>query len=73
MYSFFNNNNVHCSDQGNNTKCQSRIFSIESSDVSVYNLNTVGTTYMLTQDGTDVASWEDNRAGFISNVALFRS
>ncbi|KAK8065265.1 hypothetical protein PG997_012012 [Apiospora hydei] len=73
MYSFFNNNNVHCSDQGNSTKCQSRIFSIESSEVSVYNLNTVGTTYMITQDGTDVATWADNQAGFISNVALFRS
>ncbi|KAK8135900.1 hypothetical protein PG984_003840 [Apiospora sp. TS-2023a] len=73
MYSFFNNNNVHCSDQGNSTKCQSRIFSIESSEVSVYNLNTVGTTYMITQDNTNIASWEDNQAGFISNVALFRS
>ncbi|KAK8001367.1 glycoside hydrolase family 55 protein [Apiospora marii] len=73
MYSFFNNNNVHCSDQGNSTKCQSRIFSIESSGVSVYNLNTVGTTHMITQDGSDLASWEDNQAGFISNVALFRS
>ncbi|KAK8856145.1 Exo-beta-1-3-glucanae [Apiospora arundinis] len=73
MYSFFNNNDVHCSDQGNSTKCQSRIFGIESSKVSVYNLNTVGTMHMITQDGTDVASWEDNQAGFISNVALFRS
>jgi glucan 1,3-beta-glucosidase len=73
MYSFFNNYNVHCSDQGNGEACQSRIFSVEkSTGVSVYNLNTVGTTAMITLDGTDVAQYSDNLNGFIDTIALFR-
>ena len=73
LYSFFNNNNVTCSNVGEGETCQNRIFSVESSDVSVYNLNTVGTTEMITLDGNDVAYWGDNVNGFIDTVALFRS
>jgi glucan 1,3-beta-glucosidase len=72
LYSFFSNNDVHCSDQDNSNKCQSRIFSVESSTGSVYNLNTVGATDMITKDGVDVASFGDNPDGFISTIALFR-
>jgi hypothetical protein len=73
LYSFFSNNDVHCSDQGNGETCQKRIFSVESSsDITVYNLNTVGTGTMITVDGTDVASYSDNIGGFIDTVALFK-
>ncbi|KAK1763224.1 hypothetical protein QBC33DRAFT_459731 [Phialemonium atrogriseum] len=73
LYSFFDNNDVTCSNEGNTDKCQKRIFSVEGSSVSVYNLNTVGTTKMITVDGTDVASYSDNADGFVQTIALFRS
>lgn len=73
LYSFFSNNNVTCSNQGNGEACQARIFSVENSGVSVYNLNTVGTTNMITVDGVDVASYADNLDGFVDSIALFRS
>lgn len=73
LYSFFSNNNVTCSNQGNGEACQARIFSVESSAVSVYNLNTVGTTNMITVDGVDVAVYSDNLDGFVDSIALFRS
>lgn len=73
LYSFFDNNNVTCSNDGNPNKCQSRIFSVESSQVSLYNLNTVGVTNQITVDGTDVAVYSDNADGFVQTIALFRS
>lgn len=73
LYSFFNNYNVHCSDQGNGETCQSEIFSIENSYVSVYGLNTVGTGVMITQDGTDFAKYADNSGGFVGTIAYYRS
>jgi glucan 1,3-beta-glucosidase len=72
LYSFFSNNDVHCSDQDSSNKCQSRIFSVETSSGSVYNLNTVGATSMITKDGVDIALFGDNPDGFISTIALFR-
>lgn len=74
LYSFFNNYNVTCSNQGVTTKCQSQIFNVEgNSQVSVYNLNTVGSDSMIAIGGNSIASWADNQNGFISTVALFRS
>lgn len=73
LYSFFSNNNVTCSNQGNGEACQARIFSVENSQVSVYNLNTVGTTNMITVDGVDIAKYSDNLDGFVDSIALFRS
>lgn len=73
LYSFFSNNNVTCSNQGNGEACQARTFSVENSAVSVYNLNTVGTTHMITVDGADVALYSDNLDGFVDSIALFRS
>lgn len=72
LYSFFNNYDVNCSNQGNATKCQSSIFSIESSSVSVYNLNTVGSTSMATLNGASLINWADNQDAFVSTVALLR-
>jgi glucan 1,3-beta-glucosidase len=67
-------NILDCSNQGNGETCQTRIFSIEGSckDIDVYNLNTVGTTHMITRDGVDVASYDDNLSGFADTIALFR-
>ncbi|TPX15415.1 uncharacterized protein E0L32_004395 [Thyridium curvatum] len=74
LYSFFSNNDLSCSQEGNGETCQKRTLSIEGrSSVSVYNLNTVGTTKMITVDGTDVASYQDNLNGFVDTVALFRN
>jgi glucan 1,3-beta-glucosidase len=73
LYSFFSNTATTCSDRGNGEACQKRIFSVENSHVSVYNLNTVGTTKMVTVDGTDVADYQDNLNGFVDTIALFKS
>lgn len=72
LYSFFNNYSTKCSD-GPTEYCQSRIFSVENSAVSVYNLNTVGTTKMITVNGVDVADYSNNVAGFSDSIALFRN
>lgn len=54
--------------------CQPRIASIESSSkISIYNLNTVGVTKMITEDGQDLADFSDNTNSFTSSVALFRN
>ena len=77
-YSFFDNYNVTCSNQGNGEVCQSRIVSIENvpasgANVGIYNLNTVGTHYMVTRDGVDVVYYADNLDGFVDTVAVWRS
>lgn len=74
LYSFFNNYSTTCSAQGNGEVCQNRIFSVEgdSSGINVYNENTVGTHYMITVDGVDVAYYADNLDGFVDTIALFR-
>jgi glucan 1,3-beta-glucosidase len=74
LYSFFDNYNTTCSDQGNGEACQSRIFSVEGSkSIDIYNLNTVGVTDMISDDGVDVAIFSDNLDGFVDTVALFRT
>jgi len=73
LYSFFDSYNVTCSNQGVTNKCQSEISNIEgASQVSMYNLNTVGSDSMIAVDGSSIASWADNQNGFISTIALFR-
>jgi glucan 1,3-beta-glucosidase len=72
-YSFFDDYSTNCSAAGNGEVCQRHIVDIiNSPDASVYNLNTVGTTYMITLNGQDEAFYEPNVAGFIDNIALFR-
>jgi glucan 1,3-beta-glucosidase len=74
LYSFFDNYSTNCSNQGNGEQCQYRIFEVtESSDVTVYNLNTVGTHEMIELNGQNVAYYADNSNGFIDTVALFRT
>ncbi|EMC99022.1 glycoside hydrolase family 55 protein [Baudoinia panamericana UAMH 10762] len=74
LYSFFNNYSTTCSNQGNGEQCQYRIFEVlNSTGISVYNLNTVGTHEMIEQDGTNLAYYGDNLDGFVDTVALYRS
>lgn len=78
-YSFFNNYNTTCSDgpEGETMKCQSRIVWIEdttgaSENVSIYDLNTIGSISMVTHNGTDVALWRDNWSVFGESLPLFK-
>lgn len=73
LYTFFNNYSTACSAQGGGEYCQSRIFDVESSTVYLYDLHTVGTYDMITRNGVDFARSTDNSAGFIDEIALFRS
>ena len=72
-YSFFSNYNVTCSNQGAGETCQKHIVDIENSQVSIYGLNTVGTTEMITYNGVDEAPASANDDGFVSTIAIFRS
>ncbi|EGO54182.1 hypothetical protein NEUTE1DRAFT_49844 [Neurospora tetrasperma FGSC 2508] len=68
LYSFFNNYDQSACIDGKN--CQRNMFSLEgTNDVSVYNLNTVGTTYMATVDGMDIIPAADNDGMFVDSVA----
>ncbi|KAF4343990.1 exo-beta-1 3-glucanase [Fusarium beomiforme] len=75
LYSFFDKwVSDSCVTIAEGSDCQTRITSIESSSkISIYNLNTVGTTEMITQDGHSVAKFSDNKNAFASTVALFRN
>ncbi|KAK2042762.1 glucan 1,3-beta-glucosidase [Colletotrichum somersetense] len=80
-YSFFNNYNTDCCQIGAGARCQQRIVDIRdgpagcaipTEGVEVYNLQIVGTTAMVTRDGTDVAFYRDNIAGFTAGIALYQ-
>ena len=53
--------------------CQTKIFSIEgsSSNINIYNLNTIGSASMIDRDGLSLAFAGDNRNVFPDNIALF--
>ncbi|KAJ4985982.1 glucan -beta-glucosidase [Stagonosporopsis vannaccii] len=76
LYSFFDNYSTACSAVGAGAVCQTRIFSIEgdrlSYDIDIYNLNTVGSTQMITRDGVDLASNVDNNSTFVDTINVFR-
>lgn len=80
LYSFFNNYDTTCSDgpYGGTRKCQSRIVWVEdnsgtSENVVLYDLNTIGTISMVTEDGTDVALWKDNWNVYGESLAVFHT
>jgi len=77
LYSFFDTYSTTCSDGGGPENCQSEIFSIEggsgTSNVFVYNLNTIGATCMIVRDGTCLANFGDNVNVFPDTIALFRT
>ena len=64
-----------CSDIGNNETCQTAIFDIEgsSSNINVYNLNTVGSTSLINKNGKSLASYADNVNVFPDTIALFKT
>jgi glucan 1,3-beta-glucosidase len=79
LYSFFNDYNTSCSDIGAGARCQQRIFEVRDTDgaapsanIGVYNLNTVGTRALVTRQGTDIAWYEDNVAGFTAGLAVYK-
>ncbi|KAK8037907.1 glucan 1-3-beta-glucosidase [Apiospora phragmitis] len=74
-YSFFSSYSTTCSTVEAGETCQSRIVSIEgaSSNINIYNLNTIGSLSMLERDGRSVASWQDNVNVYPANIAIYRS
>ena len=76
LYSFFDNYSTDCSQVGAGAVCQSRILSIEGDrntyDISLYNVNTVGSTEMITRDGVDLASNVDNNSTFVDTINIFK-
>lgn len=62
LYSFFSDYSTSCSTFSAGQTCQSRIASLEGSisQVSIYNLNTIGAVSMLDRDGQQVAYFNDN-------------
>lgn len=78
LYSFFNNYDTNCSTVEKGESCQSRIFWVEPGEdsdgcgVEMYNLDTIGSVSMITHDGEDMATWDQNRATFASTLAVFR-
>lgn len=73
LYSFFNHYSTTCSNAGNGEACQSEIFRVDGSTqgLTVYTLNTVGTTNMVDVDGTSKAVYSDNIGVYPDGFALF--
>lgn len=74
-YSFFYNNNVTCSNQGNGLRCQNQIIEfVECSGRgnSIYSLATVGSEYMFTVDGQPKGYYLDNPDGFTQTIGILR-
>ncbi|KAK8111429.1 uncharacterized protein PG998_007886 [Apiospora kogelbergensis] len=74
-YSFFSSYSTTCSTVEAGENCQSRIVSIEgsSSNINIYNLNTIGSLSMIDRDGRSLASWQDNVNVYPANIAVYRS
>jgi len=76
LYSFFNNYSTNCSRVTEDEKCQSTILSIEGGrntyDINLYNVNTVGSTEIITRDGVELADNKDNNSTFADTVNVFR-
>lgn len=73
LYSFFNDYSTTCSDIGGTADCQSEIFRVtgDVSGLNVYGYNTVGTTNMITINGTSDALYSDNNSTYADSIALF--
>ncbi|OJJ49111.1 hypothetical protein ASPZODRAFT_13848 [Penicilliopsis zonata CBS 506.65] len=73
LYSFFDSYSTTCSDDPGPEDCQSNIFSVEgtTSDLWVYTLSTVGTTNMVTVNGSALAPYRDNIATYADTIAYF--
>ncbi|KAG9004242.1 hypothetical protein FRB90_011032 [Tulasnella sp. 427] len=71
-YSFFSNYGQDCL---NSYTCQTSIVKVgsDSSNIYIYGLSTVGTTYMLNVDGNGIIKQSDNRNGFASTFTIWTS
>lgn len=70
MYNFFNNYDTP-SCLGTES-CQERMVGFQnSSNIYMWAMSTKGSSYMVEVDGTDLLSWQVNRAGFCATVVLF--
>ena len=59
----------------NGESCQYSLLSIEgaqTSNVNIYNLNTVGVESMITRDGVSLANYSDNVDVFPDTIVVFR-
>ncbi|KAH8666364.1 pectate lyase superfamily protein-domain-containing protein [Xylariales sp. PMI_506] len=74
-YSWFSSYVQDCTTFDTGEDCQQNIVSLEgtNSNINIYNLNTIGSTSMITQDGTSLASWTDNEGVYPAAIAIFRS
>ena len=74
-YSFFDNYNVTCSNQGNGEICQDQIVDLvgTNSALTIYALSTVGTHYQITDGSDNVAFYGDNLNGFVDTIARYSS
>jgi glucan 1,3-beta-glucosidase len=73
LYSFFNDYSTTCSDEGESEDCQSEIFRItdDVSGLNIYGYNTVGTTNMITINGSSDALYSDNVSVYPDSIVLF--
>lgn len=79
LYSWFNNYSTLCSAGPKNVqrKCQSRILWVEdntgaSENIVIYDLYTIGTLSMATNNRADGVLWSDNWSVYGESVALFK-
>jgi glucan 1,3-beta-glucosidase len=57
---------------GGEQNCQNSIFSIEGdSEITVYNLNVLGSRSLVDRDGESLATYSDNIGVFTNNIAYF--
>ncbi|KAF8312652.1 exo-beta-1,3-glucanase [Clavulina sp. PMI_390] len=72
MYSFFQNYDQACLDTWT---CQSKIFNVDtaSSNIFVYNIATVGTTFSVSVGGTGTVNQDLSRDGIQSSLGLWKS
>ncbi|PPQ78458.1 hypothetical protein CVT25_011853 [Psilocybe cyanescens] len=69
LYSFFVNYSQDCI---NTRNCQSQIANVNSSsDINIYSLSTVASTYQLSIENSGVIDQQDNIDGFASTVTLW--
>ena len=70
LYSFFENwSTTNCLAAEN---CQQHMVDIQnSSDVYLWALGTVGTSYLISYEGTDLVPYSVNKANFADSIVLF--
>lgn len=73
LYSFFNSWSTTCSAIGQGARCQTHVLEITNSEVSIYDLHTVGSHWMVYLNGENIALWEDNDLGFPDEIIIFRT